>query len=169
MNHKLIRMSDEQQLPVTEPANDQPAADQPDYPDYKEKWLRAMADYQNLKKQQESERQDWLKFAATAVIAQLLPIASNFAAAAKHVPAEQQSAEWVTGLFHIQKQLDDVLKAVGVEPIATVGQLFNPEVHEAVGQRTVEDVVADQVVEEVQTGYTLHGKVLLPAKVIVSQ
>lgn len=159
-------MSDEHDLPTDTAAGEAPVTAEPDY---QSQWLRAMADYQNLKKQTEVEKSDWLKFAAANLLRQLLPIANNFAAAAKHVPADQQNTEWVKGIGHIQKQFDDVLKAAGVEAIVTADQPFNPEYHEAVGQRPVDGVGPDMIIEEVQPGYTLHGKVLVPAKVVVSQ
>lgn len=142
--------------------------DQTAEPDYKAQWLRAMADYRNLQRETETGRMAWAALATADLVSQLLPVLNNFVAAVAHVPTEQQNEPWVIGIFHIQRQLADVLKQAGVKPIATVGQQFNPEVHEAVSQQPSIDILEDIIITEVQPGYTLNGKVIAPAKVIVS-
>jgi len=137
-------------------------------PDYKTQWLRAMADYRNLQRETEAQKSAWAQLATADLVSQLLPVLNNFSAAISHVPSEQQKEPWVIGIFHIQRQLAEVLKNTGVEVIQTVGQQFNPEVHEAVGQQPSDNVAEDLIITEVQPGYTLNGKVIAPAKVIVS-
>ncbi|MFA5358942.1 MAG: nucleotide exchange factor GrpE [Patescibacteria group bacterium] len=137
--------------------------------DYKNKWLRAVADYQNLKKDTIKEKEDWIKFANAGLVLELIPILNNFKEATKHIPVDQQKLDWVVGIFHIKKQLEDVLKNIGIEDMKTVGEKFNPEFHEAVSQREEKGVDPDQVIEEVRPGYTMHGKVIEAAKVVVSK
>ena len=137
--------------------------------DYKDKWLRAVADYQNLKKQTVKDKEDWAKYANAGLILELLPVINHFKEAMKHVPAEGKDTDWVKGIMQIKKQFDEFLKNLGIEEIPTVGEKFNPEMHEAVSQQEVEDKEADEIIEEVQAGYTMHGKVIDPAKVIVSK
>ncbi len=164
-------MSDKNKNSVTDESEVEPSAAEDTSatePDYKAQWLRAMADYRNLQRETESQKTAWAQFAAADLVTQLLPVLNNFSAAISHVPSEQQKEPWVIGIFHIQRQLLDILKAAGVEPIATVGQPFNPEMHEAVGQQPSDDVSEDVIITEVQPGYTLNGKVIAPAKVIVS-
>ncbi|MFA6993446.1 MAG: nucleotide exchange factor GrpE [Patescibacteria group bacterium] len=137
--------------------------------DYEAKWLRALADYQNLKKQTVSDRAEFIKYANAGLILELLPILNNFKVAADHVPPEQQEADWVKGIFHIKTQLADLLKNMGIEQIPTVGEKFDPQFHEAVGQEAVEGKAEGEIIKEVRAGYTLHGKVIDPAKVIVNK
>ena len=78
--------------------------------EYLSGWKRAKADYQNLQKKMEKEREDWIKFASESLIEELLPVAENFEQAIAHVPKEHKDNDWVTGLVHIKKQLDDVFE-----------------------------------------------------------
>jgi molecular chaperone GrpE len=137
--------------------------------EYKNKWLRAVADYQNLKKDTAKEKVEWVKFANAGLILELLPILNHFKEAIKHVPAGEETKDWVVGIFHIKKQLEDFLKNLGIEEIKTVGEKFDPEFHEAIDHREVEGTESDQVVEEVQPGYMMQGKVIEPAKVVVAK
>lgn len=162
---------------MTDAHTDQPVDETVDLPseptndpieELKQKWLRALADYQNLQRDTARDRAEWAQYATAGLLSDLLPVIDNLKMALRHVPAEQATAEWVVGLEHIQRQFTDVLRGAGVAEIKTVGQPFDPARHEAVGTRAVEDTPADVVVEEVQGGYTLHDRVLRAAKVIVS-
>jgi len=75
---------------------------------------------------------------------------------------------WSSGILNIKKQFEEVFKSFGVEEIKTVGEKFNPEFHEAVGREKKDSAEADIVVEEVSGGYTMNGKTIIPAKVIVN-
>ena len=132
-------------------------------------WKRAKADYLNLKKETENRQMELIQFANAALIAQLLPIFDHFKLALQHVPVEQKKADWVVGFFHIKKQFEDFLKQLGIEEIKTVGEKFNPEFHEAVVHDKKEGFEPDMIFEEVKSGYTLHGKVIMPAKVKVAK
>lgn len=132
-------------------------------------WKRAKADYLNLKKETEKRQQEFIQFANAALVAELLPVFDHFKLALQHVPAEQKKAEWVIGFFHIKKQFEDFLKQLDIEEIKTVGEKFNPELHEAVSHDQKEGFETDAIFEEVKAGYTLHGKVIYPAKVKVAK
>ncbi len=137
--------------------------------DYKAKWMRAVADYHNLQKQTVKDKEDWAKYANAALVLELLPVVNHFKEAMKHIPEDQKNADWVEGVVQIKKQFDDFLQKLGIEEIQTIGEQFNPERHEAVGQREEEGKESDEVIEEVQSGYSMHGKIIEPAKVIVSK
>jgi len=132
-------------------------------------WKRAKADYLNFKREQEKKQEEFSQFANAALIAELLPIINHYTLALKHVPADARAHEWMKGFDHIRKQLHDFLKKFGIAVIKTVGEKFNPEVHEAVTHEACEGFAADTVFEEVAPGYTLHGKLLEPAKVKVAK
>lgn len=153
--------------------------------EYLEGWRRAKADYLNLKKESEKKYQDLIKFANAGLIMDILPVLDNFKLAVQHIPEDQQKLDWVAGIMHIKKQLEYILHGMGIEEIKTVGEKFNPEFHEAVEQNSKFQVQSsnaekDQevenseknkagiIVEEIRAGYTMHGKVIQPAKVIVN-
>lgn len=136
--------------------------------EYMNGWKRAKADYLNLKRESEKKEQELVQFANAGLILQLLPVYDNFKLAWKHIPNEQVKVEWVIGIEHIKKQFGDILKNLGIEEIKTVGESFNPELHEAVAKEKKDGLKTDVVFEEVKSGYTLFGKVLEPAKVKVA-
>lgn len=135
--------------------------------EYKAGWQRALADYRNLQAEIERKKSDWIKLSEWQILTELIPIYENFK---KAFAAEKNSDDnWVKGIEHIKKQLGDVLKSHGVEEIKTVGEKFDPASHEAVGQEEAADQAEGVVLKEVSGGYKLGEKVLLPARVIVSE
>lgn len=136
--------------------------------EYLKGWQRAKADYSNFKKQAEREKEEMVQFANAALLLQLLPIYDHFKRALEHVPMESQQTEWVKGVGHIRSQFQGFFKTLGIEEIPTVNQLFDPSQHEAIAREQRPGVTPDTVVEELSTGFTFRGKVLIPAKVKVS-
>jgi len=134
-----------------------------------EGWKRAKADYLNFKKEIEKRQVELIQFANAALIAELLPIFDHFKLALQHVPDDQKNTDWVVGFFHIKKQFDDFLKDLGIEESKTVGEKFDPEFHEAVTHEEKEGFDTDTIFEEIKSGYTLHGKIITPAKVKVAK
>ena len=137
--------------------------------EYLNGWKRAKADYINLKKEFEKEKVDVIKFANAGLILGLLPIFDNFKRAFVDVPKDQKDSEWLKGIENIKKQFEDFFKSLGIEEIKTVGEKFNLEFHEAVGQKEEKDKESDVIIEEVNPGYQMHGRVIIPAKVIVNK
>jgi len=128
-------------------------------------WQRAKADYINLEKRINQEKSEWIKFTNTELILKLLAILDSFEEALKHNNPKSPEA---IGLRQLYNQLKDVLKKEGLEEIKSVGEKFNPELHEA-----VENIKGDKkegvIIEEIQKGYKLHGKVIRPSKVRVGK
>jgi len=122
-------------------------------------WQRAKADYLNLQREYEKKIADCFKFANHQLILELLPFLDSFEAAVKNGKDE--------GIKHLYNQLLSVLKSNGLEEINTVGEKFNPEIHEA-----VEIVKAEKeegtIIEEIQRGYKFHGKLIRASKVKVA-
>lgn len=126
--------------------------------DWKSKYLRALADYQNLEKRTQAEKQEIGKFAAGAIIARLLPALDTLTKASAHVKD--------TGLELALKELYAVLAEQGVEKIEVVGKPFDPHRMECI------EVVAgidNIVVEELLPGYRLHDKIVRVAQVKVGK
>lgn len=130
-------------------------------------WQRAKADYANLKREMESQREDLITYANLKLIEKLLPVHLNFTTALKHIPAEQQDLDWVVGLKHIKSQLDEFLKSLNVTEIETEGQ-FDPRYHEALSQEQRADLEDGQIISTFEGGYRLKDRVIKPARVIVN-
>lgn len=146
-------------------ASSAPAVDQA--AEYLAGWKRAQADYQNLRKQVEQERTDMIKYANQGLLEDLIPVLGHFNMAFKSVSPDAKSAAWLKGFEHIATNFKQVLQQYGVTLIPTVGEQFNPEQHESVGE-VASPEPEGTVVEEVSTGFLLHGKVMQPAKVKIS-
>lgn len=136
--------------------------------EYLNGWKRAKADYANLQKEVEKRQLEFIRFANEDLIHELLPLVDHFKQAFKHLPDELKSSDWVEGIRHIQSSLDKVLAFRGVKEIETLGEKFNPELHEAVEQ-VESDQASGTIIEELKTGFTLNDKVIQPARVKVSK
>jgi len=136
--------------------------------EYLNGWKRAKADYINFKKETEKKQKELIEFATAGLLLELFTLVDQFKQAFRHLPVEQKDGEWIKGIKHIQSNLNKILKNYGIEEIKAVGEKFNPQWHDA-----VEEVESDQaegtVVEEVKTGFKMHDKVIVPAKVKVSK
>lgn len=135
---------------------------------YKDNYLRATADFQNFKRRTEKEKSDIYKYAGEKLLVEVLPIVDNIDRAMSHVPEEEQGG-LADGLRMIQKSLLDLLEKNGVEPIAAVGEAFDPELHHAVQMIPSDDHEPQQVIEEYQKGYKLNGKVIRHSMVKVAE
>lgn len=133
-------------------------------------WKRAKADFINYKKRQEELMEEFRKFACENVVEDFIPIFDNMELSLAHIPADQKETDWVKGIAHIKRMLEDALKANGVEAVeANEGDEFNPEIHEAVEMEESENdkEEASKVKKVLRKGYRLNGKVIRAAKVIV--
>lgn len=131
-------------------------------------WKRARADYLNLKKENEKEKIELAQFANLSLIFELLPVADNFDRALQHIPEEAKKQEWVKGVLGIRQQLASIFQSLGLEQVKTDGA-FNPELHEAVSHDAQDGVQSDTIIDVVEPGYTLHGRLVRPAKVKVAK
>ena len=137
--------------------------------DYKDAYIRAQADYQNLIKENEKKKTEWIEFANLGLLTDLIPVLEHFHQGMKYVPQNQRKENWFVGFQQIKKQLDEFMIGNHLERMETIGRMFDPALHDAVGKRKEEDKDTDMILEEVMGGYTLHGKVVQPAKVIVAE
>lgn len=131
-------------------------------------WKRARADYLNLKKDTEKEKIELAQFANLSLVFELLPIADNFDRALKHIPDEEKKQEWVKGIMGIRQQLQSLFQGMGLEQVKTDGT-FNPELHEAVSHEAKDGMKSDAIIDVLEPGYTLHGRLVRPAKVKVAK
>ncbi len=135
--------------------------------DYLNGWKRAKADYINFKNEVDREKAELVAFANVGLLLKILPIYDGLKRASKDI--DTTNNKWAEGILNIKKQFEDLFKSLGIEEIKTVGEKFNPEFHEAVSQERREGVEADTVLEEVSGGYMMNGRVIMAAKVVVSE
>lgn len=132
-------------------------------------WQRAKADYLNLKRQTEKDKEELAKFANAALVIELLPIYDNLKRALTHVPEGEREKDWVKGVGHIMQQFRQLFSSLGIEEIKTVGAPFNHELHHAVGKEKREGTVPGTVIDEAHTGFTMHGRLVKAAQVRVAE
>ena len=132
-------------------------------------YVRIAADFDNFRKRQ-SRDQDDLKLQITcSTLTEILPVVDNFERARQQLDPQGEEAQALHRSYQgLYKQLVDVLKQLGVAPMRVVGQEFDPSLHEAVLREPSNEHPEDVVVEELQRGYHLSGKVLRHALVKVS-
>jgi molecular chaperone GrpE len=133
-----------------------------------DRYVRTLADFDNFRKRQREETSRACDFARVEVISNLLPILDNFERSVQAAEAQHSYDALVEGVSLTLRQLHDMLTKQGVEPIDSVGQEFNPELHEALMRVETDDYPENTVVDELEKGYTLNGKVLRPARVRVA-
>lgn len=137
--------------------------------DYLDSWKRTAADFENYKKRREREDRELLQFAQEVTVVKMLPTLESLEQALKHSPNDEQFKNWSEGVVKIVQQLEKVLLEMGVEKIKTLGEKFNPHLHEAVEEVESEKQESGTILEEIQTGYKLNNKVIRPAKVRVAK
>ncbi|GGF83417.1 nucleotide exchange factor GrpE [Paenibacillus aceti] len=130
--------------------------------------LRVQADYDNFRRRTVKEKEDLAKYASSKLISELLPVIDNFERALSTVSDNEEVAAYAKGVEMIIRQFETVLQAEGLVKMETVGEVFNPEFHQAIMQVESDEYEEGIVVEEVQRGYLLKDKVLRPAMVKVS-
>ncbi len=127
---------------------------------------RLQAEFENARKRAERERIDYRDYATGNVVEQFLPVLDNFELALKSAGTEAQLRH---GVELIVKQMEEILRQLQVNPIATVGEPFDPRIHEALGTVERDDLPDQHVAEEIRRGYKLRDRLLRPAMVRVAE
>jgi molecular chaperone GrpE len=127
---------------------------------------RLQADFENARKRAAKEQQDFREYAAADAIKALPPALDSFERAI-HLP-DSHLNELRNGVELIYKQLHDALAKLGVQPVPSKGETFDPRVHEAIEMVETDKAPDHQVVEELQRGYKLKDRLLRPAMVKVA-
>ena len=134
--------------------------------DLKTRYLRLMADFQNYKKRSEKQRGEVQAYANEQIVTQLLDVMDNFERALDRDPSG--SEKFHEGMVMIFDQMKGVLKNSGVEEIEADGNEFDPNLHNAVMTEKTDNIKSGHVVQVMQKGYTLNGKVIRPSMVKVA-
>lgn len=139
---------------------------------HQDQYLRALADFDNLRRRNIKEREDLHKYGVESLLKDLLPVLDSFDTALKwDQGSSEQSASGNDNLFAgihlVKKQLLDILQKHGLTKIASKGQPFDPNFHQAVAKVASEGSDQEIVHEEFASGYMLHDRLLRPAMVSV--
>ncbi|WP_263357121.1 nucleotide exchange factor GrpE [Acidicapsa ligni] len=125
---------------------------------------RLQAEFENARKRQEREKSEFRDYATGSVVESFLPVLDNFALA---LNANASAEQLRTGVELIVKQMDETLRGLQVQVVPTVGQEFDPRVHEALGSVERDDLPDQSVAEEIRKGYRIRERLLRPALVRV--
>jgi molecular chaperone GrpE len=141
--------------------------------DIKDRLARRQADFENYRKRVDKERSDTYNRVAADIAAKLLPVSDNLkraleAEASVEAAESDEFRHFLSGVDLIWKQLNGVLEALGVKPIPSVGEPFDPHIHEAVVSEATDEYEPDTVMQEILTGYRLGDKLIRPALVKVA-
>ena len=139
----------------------------------KDRLARRQADFDNYRKRVDRERGETYNRVVADIAAKLLPVLDNLkraleAEASVEASESDEFRHFLSGVDLIFKQLNGVLEALGVKPIAAVGEQFNPHIHEAVVTEATDDYEPDTVIQEIVAGYRLGDKLIRPALVKVA-
>ena len=135
---------------------------------FKNQLSRKVAEFDNYKKRVDSEQINLIKFANERLITQFLPLLEDFSRIIKSSDEHSESEQFFKGVELVYTKLIKLFEQSGLQSFESLGQEFNTDLHEAIMLTPKLDVAPNIIVEEIEKGYTLHGKVIRHAKVIVS-
>lgn len=140
--------------------------------DLKDKYVRAVAEMENMRRRMERERTDLIKYGLENVFKDFLPVLDSLEKAMPESDAGKNAngaanASYIEGMVMVKKQLMDVFRRHGLEPITARGAAFDPNLHQAIQRVESPDVEVDTVGDEFARGYMLNGRLLRPAMVSV--
>ncbi|HEX3661272.1 MAG TPA: nucleotide exchange factor GrpE [Acidobacteriaceae bacterium] len=130
-----------------------------------ERLARLQAEFDNTRKREAKERTEFRDYAVANAVEQFLPVLDNFQLALKSTGSAEQLR---TGVELIVKQMDEALRSLNVQPVESVGAVFDPRVHEALEMVERNDIPDHQVIEEVRRGYRIRERLLRPALVRIA-
>ena len=122
--------------------------------DFQDRFLRRTAEFENFRRRVDREKSEFLEYASSEAVTALLPVLDDF--------------EYVRGMEMIFNRLVETLKKLGLEPISSLGQTFDPYVHQAVDRVETNEAEDHAILQEHQRGYNFKGRLLRPAMVQVA-
>ena len=135
-------------------------------------WQRERADFLNYKKEEMKRIKSFLAYIGEEFILKIMPIMDNFEIAEKKLPEDLKNDENIKGVLQIKNQILDFLKSQGVEEIKSMGEKFDPNLHEVIEEVEPASSAGKEpgiIVEEIQKGYKINGRLLRPAKVRITK
>lgn len=170
----LVDLSDVKHAGAISPDEDPVTLLEGEVASLKDQLLRAMAETENVRRRAQREREDGVKYAAAAVVKDLLGVADNLQRALESVPAEAAAeneplANLRTGVEMTHKELLAVFERHNIRTINPLGERLDPHLHEAMFEMEDPEKPAGTVVQVIQPGYRLHDRLLRPARVGISK
>lgn len=169
---EIVDQSDEVAKDSTTPDGDDPGVKIAELTqlvaEEKEKALRARADFENFRKRKDAEVDSFRQYANEKLIVEFLPVVDSIDRALESM-SNPDASPVVEGVQLIHKQLITTLEKLGVSSFASIDAKFDPNLHMAVSEESVEGVEPGTVVKEFQRGYQLHSRVIRPAMVVVAK
>ena len=138
-----------------------------DLEELKDRHLRKLAEFENMRKRAEREKAEYFRTALAGFLSDLLPVVDSFDRALEHAPPEALQTDFGQGVALIQRQILELFKKYGVREVDTSGP-FDPNVHEAVATGAAQGAGKDEILEVLRKGYSLNDKLLRPAGVRVA-
>lgn len=129
--------------------------------EYFKGWQREKADFINYKNKEDERLNELVDFTKEQLFDEIIPVLDNFILAEKSI--QDKENENIKGLLLIKKQLENALENLGFEEIESLNQEFDPSLHEALEE--VDGEEKGLIIEEIEKGYKLNGKIIRPAKV----
>ena len=136
---------------------------------YRDQALRAAADLENYRKRMIREKEEAIRFANAGLLEKLLPILDNFELGLTAASGDAAAKGIVDGFSMVHRQLGDFLISSGLQPIDSVGQQFDPKLHEALGHDTDAAQADGVVLRQLRRGYRLADRLIRPSSVIVNK
>jgi molecular chaperone GrpE len=136
--------------------------------EYLDGWQRQKAEFANYKKRVNRDREQYNKDAVGRVVRKYLPVLDDLERALKEKPTSDGLETWANGIDLIYRKLVTALESDGVMAMKVDGEIFDPNLHEAVAQIESESHKSGQIVEVIETGYMIGERVLRPAKVCIA-
>jgi molecular chaperone GrpE len=141
--------------------------------EFKDKYLRALANYENLRKRAIQERQKSYELAHEELFRKILPILDDFKRAFESFNKSEKHKDdyksFYEGIRLVRSNFENLLKIHNVEPFESLGEKFDPSKHEAIHVIEHNDQEEGKILEETECGYKIRDRVLRPAKVIVAK
>jgi len=153
------------ETPANEKIDENPS---PELADLEDRYRRSVAEMANAQKRFERNRQRTGKLAVAGFVEKLLPMIDNMAHSLKHAHESHDAADIIEGFGLIETQMLRILSDSGIEPIESVGKLFDPDVHHAVTTDVTDEVPPGTVTEELGRGFIMDDFVVRPAQVKVA-
>ena len=129
-------------------------------------WKYIAAEYENYKRTKEAERKELIELSKEITVRKLIPSLESLEQVLVYAPVDEKYKEWLMGLKATIAQLEKTMEELGVVKIKTVGQPFDHSQHDAVEEAEGPE---GEVIKELQPGFMLNGKVIVPAKVVVGK
>lgn len=133
----------------------------------RDKFLRAVAEAENVRKRAEREKEEFYQYALTEILRDLLPVVDNFERALKSAGDEANGKTFREGVELIYRMMLNLLKKYGVRPIEIQDRKFDPNLHQALASEESSEVTEPEIKEELQKGYLIHNRLLRPSMVKV--